>query len=80
MRARTTLAGMATKKTKAPQTRAAKGPEADERHIVQVRFPLDLLEAVDREVARVSEERGGEPVGRSEVIRGIVRRALMSKS
>lgn len=79
MRGRTTLAGMAAKKTKPPLTRAAKGPDADERHIVQVRFPPDLLEAVDREVARVSEERGGEPVGRSEVIRTIVRRALMQK-
>lgn len=78
MRGRTTLAGMAAKKTKPPLTRAAKG-DADERHIVQVRFPPDLLEAVDREVARVSEERGGEPVGRSEVIRTIVRRALMLK-
>jgi metal-responsive CopG/Arc/MetJ family transcriptional regulator len=71
---------MATSKTKASRAAAAKGRAVDDRHIVQVRFPLDLLEAVDREVERLSEERGGEPVGRSEVIRGIVRRALMQKS
>jgi metal-responsive CopG/Arc/MetJ family transcriptional regulator len=71
---------MATSKTRAPRTQAAKAPTTDERHIVQVRFPQDLLDAVDQEAARLSEERGGEPVGRSEVIRSIVRRALMTKS
>jgi metal-responsive CopG/Arc/MetJ family transcriptional regulator len=50
---------------------------AEERHTVQVRFPTDLLEAVDREAERLSRERGGEAVGRSEVIRIAVRRALM---
>jgi metal-responsive CopG/Arc/MetJ family transcriptional regulator len=71
---------MATSKTKASRVGTAKGRAAEDRHIVQVRFPLDLLEAVDREVERLSKERGGEPVGRSEVIRGIVRRALIPKS
>jgi hypothetical protein len=51
----------------------------DEPSLVQVRFPRELLEAVAREAQRLSDELGGEPVGRSEAIRIIVRRAADGK-
>jgi hypothetical protein len=72
---------MATSKAKTPRTKTGKGRSVgDEPMIVQVRFPRDLVEAVDREAERLSNELSGEPVGRSEAIRIIVRRALMPKS
>jgi metal-responsive CopG/Arc/MetJ family transcriptional regulator len=72
---------MATGKTKTPRMKAGKGRTVgEEPTIVQVRFPRELLEAVDQEAERLSNELGGEPVGRSEAIRIIVRRALMAKS
>ncbi len=52
----------------------------EEPTLVQVRFPRELLEAVDREAQSLPDELVGEPVGRSEAIRIIVRRALMAKS
>ena len=71
---------MATGKTKAPLAQTKKGRSiGEEPMVVQVRFPRDLLEVVDQEAARLSEELGGEPVGRSEAIRIIVRRALVVK-
>jgi hypothetical protein len=72
---------MATGKTKTPRTKTGKGRSiGEEPMIVQVRFPRELIEAVDREADRLSQDLGGEPVGRSEAIRIIVRRALMAKS
>jgi len=47
--------------------------------VLQVRVPRDLIEIIDQEAARLSQELGGEPVGRSEAIRIIVRRALVVK-
>jgi metal-responsive CopG/Arc/MetJ family transcriptional regulator len=71
---------MATGKTKTPRAKTGKGRTVgEEPTIVQVRFPRELLEAVDQEAQRLSDELGGEPVGRSEAIRIIVRRALMAK-
>jgi hypothetical protein len=68
---------MATGKTKTPPAKTAKGRStSDEQLIVQVRFPRELVDAIDREAERLSQELGGEPVGRSEALRIIVRRAL----
>lgn len=72
---------MATGKTKTTRMKRGKGRTiGEEPTIVQVRFPRELLEVVDQEAERLSNELGGEPVGRSEAIRIIVRRALMTKS
>jgi hypothetical protein len=72
---------MATGKTKAPPGQVRQGRSiGEEPMIVQVRFPRDLIGLVDQEAARLSQELGGEPVGRSEAIRIVVRRALMTKA
>lgn len=72
---------MASAKTKTSRAKTAKRRSVgEEPTLVQVRFPRELLEAVDREAQSLSDELGGEPVGRSEAIRIIVRRALMAKS
>jgi hypothetical protein len=71
---------MATGKTKAPRTPIRKGRSiGEEPMVLQVRVPRDLIEIIDQEAARLSQELGGEPVGRSEAIRIIVRRALVVK-
>jgi len=44
---------------------------------IQVRTPPDLTAAIDAEAERLSKERAGEPVSRSEVVRIILRRALL---
>lgn len=71
---------MASAKTKTARTKTTKRRSVgEEPMLVQVRFPRELLEAIDREAQNLSDELGGEPVGRSEAIRIIVRRALMAK-
>jgi hypothetical protein len=44
---------------------------------IQVRTPPELTAAIDAEAERLSKERAGEPVSRSEVVRIILRRALL---
>ncbi len=44
---------------------------------ISFRSPPDLTEAIDREVERLSAERPGEAVTRSDVVRAILYRALL---
>jgi hypothetical protein len=56
---------------------AAKAEPDDGRTLIQVRVPAEMLAAIDAEAERLSkEEREGESVSRSEVVRILVRRGL----
>ena len=65
------------------ETRQGMPPKLDpdnERgaEVIAVRMTSDLLEALDREVARRREENPDVAIGRSNVLRSLVRRALLA--
>lgn len=54
-------------------------PDSDRgAEVIAVRMTPDLLEALDREVARRREENPDVAIGRSNVLRSLVRRALLA--
>jgi hypothetical protein len=46
---------------------------------IALRVPEELAEAIDREIERLSKERPGAMIHRSDVVREILHRALMNE-
>ena len=65
---------MAGKATRAKVTKKTADPKRVT--LIEIRVPPDLMEQIDAEAARLTAERHGEPVTRSEVVRLLIREAF----
>lgn len=68
-------------KTQKPASSTKFPPQAPKAGVaITLRVPEELAEAIDREVVRLQTERPGAVVHRSDVVREILHRALLTKA